>query len=83
MDGAEDAEVGSRTSSTTRLAKNLSASMDIAEDAKVGENDSGNNKMVKNHLFPKSQMDLQGILPLYIPKKDEFFLIVFGHYWSF
>ena len=39
MDRAEDAEVGSGTSSITRLAKNLSLYM--AEDTEVGGNGDG------------------------------------------
>ena len=46
-DMAEDAEVGSGTSSITRSAKNSSASVNMAEDAEVGENDGGDNEMVK------------------------------------
>ena len=38
---AEDAKIGSKTSSITRLAKNLP--LDMAEDAKVGGNSNGNN----------------------------------------
>ena len=52
IDGAEDAEVGSKTSSTTRSAKNLSASVDMAEDVEVGGNgDGGDNKMVEKITF--------------------------------
>ena len=47
MNGAEDAEVGSRTSSTTRLVENLSALVDMVEDAEVGEGDDGDDEMVK------------------------------------
>ena len=52
-DMAEDAEVGSRTSSTTRSAENLSASVDMAEDAEVGENAGDNDEMVKRSPFKK------------------------------
>ena len=46
MDGAEDAEVRSGTSSTTRSAKN--SPLDMAEDAEVGGNgDGGNDKTVE------------------------------------
>ena len=49
---AEDAEVGSATSSTTRLAKNSSASVDIAEDAEVGGNgDSADDETVEKITF--------------------------------
>ena len=44
---AKDAEVGSRSSSTTRLAENLSALVDMAEDAEVSEGDGGDDEMVK------------------------------------
>ena len=56
MDGAEDAEVGSGTSSTTRSAENSSASVDMAEDAEVGGNgDGGDNETVeRSPLFKKS-----------------------------
>ena len=48
IDRAEDAEVGSGTSSTTRLAENSSASVYMAEDAKVGGNgDGGDDEMVE------------------------------------
>ena len=47
MDGAEDAEVGSGTSSTTRSAENSSASVDMAEDAEVGEGDGGDDETVE------------------------------------
>ena len=33
-------------------------------------------KWLKNHFFSRSRTDLQGILPLYVPEKDEFPLIV-------
>ena len=46
-DMAEDAEVGSGTSSITRSAKNLSASVDMAKDAEVGEGDGGDDETVK------------------------------------
>ena len=55
MDRAEDAEVGSGTSSTTRSAKNLSASVDMAKDAEVGESGGDDDKTVeKSPLFKKS-----------------------------
>ena len=45
---AEDAEVGSGTSSITRSAENLSVSVDMAEDAEVGGNGySGDNETVE------------------------------------
>ena len=52
MDRAEDAEVGSRTSSTTRSANNSSASVDMAEEAEVSSNgDGGDDEMVKKITF--------------------------------
>ena len=52
MDRAEDAEFGSKTSSTTRSAENLPSN--IAEDAKVGRNnDGGNDEMVKRSPLSK------------------------------
>ena len=47
---AEDAEVGSGTSSTTRSAENSSTSVDMTENAEVGEDDGGNDETVKDHL---------------------------------
>ena len=52
MDGAEEPEVGSETSSTTRLAKNLPSNM--AENIKVGSNgDNGDDEIVKRSPFSK------------------------------
>ena len=54
MDRAEDAEVGSGTSSTTRSAENLPASVDMAKDAEVGGNgDGGDDETVKKITFQK------------------------------
>ena len=53
MDGAEDAEVGSGTSSTTRSAENSSASVDMAEDAEVGEGDGGDDETVERSPLSK------------------------------
>ena len=60
MDEAEDAEVGSGTSYTTRSAKKLSASMDIDEDAEVGEGDSGDNEPVERSPLSKKPNVLIG-----------------------
>ena len=50
MDGAEDAEVGSGTSSTTRSAENSPS--DMAEDAEVGGNgDGGDDETVEKITF--------------------------------
>ena len=54
LDMAEDADVGSETSSTTRSAKNSSASMDMAEDVEVGEGDGGDDETVKRSPSRKS-----------------------------
>ena len=52
MDGAEDAEIGSGTSSTIRSAKNSSSKM--VEDAKVGGNSNGgDDKMVERSSLSK------------------------------
>ena len=49
---AENAEVDSKTSSTTRSAKNLSASVDMTENAEVGGNgDGGDDETVKKITF--------------------------------
>ena len=53
-DMAKDAEVGSKTSSTTRLAKNSSASVHMVEDAEVGEVDGSDDEMVKKSSSKKS-----------------------------
>ena len=51
-DMAEDAKVGSGTSSTTRSAKNSSASVNMAEDAEVvGNGDGGDNEIVEKITF--------------------------------
>ena len=51
-DMAEDAEVGSGTSSTTRSAKNLPSNM--AENAEVGGNDNGSDdKTIKKSFLSK------------------------------
>ena len=54
MDGAEDAEVGSGISSTTRSSENSLS--DMTENAEVGGNgDGGNDKTVeRSPLFKKS-----------------------------
>ena len=52
-DMAENAGVGSETSFTTKLAKNLSASVDMAKDAKVGEGDGGDVEKIKRSLLSK------------------------------
>ena len=60
---AEDAEVGSRTSSTTRSAENLSASVDIAEDAEVGGNgDGGDDETVERSPLSKKSSGPMGYL---------------------
>ena len=52
MDGAEDAEVESETSSTTRSAKNLP--LDMAEDAEIdGNGNGGDDETVKRLPFRK------------------------------
>ena len=50
----EDAEVDSKTSSTTRSAENLPSSVDIAENAEVGEGDDGDDETVKRSSSKKS-----------------------------
>ena len=52
---AKDAEVGSKTSSTTRSTENFSASVGMAEDVEVSEGDGGDNETFKKlPLFKKS-----------------------------
>ena len=56
LDIAENAEVGIKTRSIMKLAKNLSLLVDMAENAKVDEGgDGGDNKTVEKSLFSKSQ----------------------------
>ena len=61
---AEDAEVGSRTSSTNRLANNLSTSVDMAEDAEVGEGDGGDNETVKRSPSKKPNIPIEYLISL-------------------
>ena len=44
---AENAKVDSKTSYTTRLSKNLSASVDMAEDIEVGKGNDGYDEIIK------------------------------------
>ena len=39
---AKDANIGNKTSSTTRSAKNLLVSVDMAEDAEIAKSNDGN-----------------------------------------
>ena len=55
---AEDAEVGSGTSSTTRLAENSSASVDMAEVAEVGEGDGNDDETVERSPLSKKPSGL-------------------------
>ena len=65
LDMAEDAKVGSKTSSTTRSAKNLSASLDIAKDVKLDGGSKDNDKTVKKSPFYTKLSKPTGIIPLY------------------
>ena len=49
----EDAEVGSGTSSITRSAGNLSASLDMAEDAEICEGDGDDDETVERSPLSK------------------------------
>ena len=62
LDMAENAEVDSGTSSTTRSTKNLSASVDMGEDVEVGEGDDGDNETVKKSPFFKKRNGPMGYL---------------------
>ena len=55
---AEDAEVGSGMSSTTRSAENSSASVDMAEDAEVGEGDGGDDETVERSPSKKPNVPI-------------------------
>ena len=70
MDKAEDAEVRSRTSSTTKLAKNLSASVDMAEDTEVGEGDGGDNETVERLTLSKKSSGPMGYLTFLCSNAD-------------
>ena len=61
MNGVENAEIGSGTSSTTRLAENSSALVDIAEDAEVGKGEGGADETVKRSPSKKPNV-LMGYL---------------------
>ena len=75
---AEDAEVGSKTSSTTRSAKNLP--LDIAEDAELGGNgDSGDDKLVKRSTSRK----LSGLTGYLISLRSDADSILFEKRWVF
>ena len=68
---AEDIEIGSGTSSTTRSAENVSASMDIAEDAQVGENDGDDDEIVKRSPFSKKpNVPIRYLISLYSEKNN-------------
>ena len=69
-DMAEDAEVGSGTSSTIRSAKNLSASVDMAEDAEVGEGDGCDDETVKQSPFKKPNRPMGYLTSLHSEKMD-------------
>ena len=55
---AENAEVGSGTSFTTRSAKNLSALVYMAEDAKIDGNEDSDDETIK-HIYAKNYQKLQ------------------------
>ena len=81
---AEDAEVGSGTSSTSRSAENLPS--DMADDAEVGDNgDDVDDKTVKRSPPKKSNVPMGYLTPLHsnadsIPlAKRGIFLDSFGY----
>lgn len=57
-DMAEDAEAGSETSSTTRSAENLSASVDMAEDTEVGGGGDGGDDETVKRLPPSKKSNV-------------------------
>ena len=59
---AEDVEIGSGTSSTTRSAENLSATVDMTEDAEFSEGDSGDDETVKRSPLSKKPNGTIGYL---------------------
>ena len=81
-DMAEDAEVGSGTSSTTRSAENLSASVDMAEDAKVGKGDDGDDETVERASSKKPNVSM-GYLTSLRSGKRWVSLDIFGYGWDF
>ena len=66
---AEDAEVGSGTSSTTKSAKNLSASMDMTEDTEVDKSDADDDKTVKRSTLSEKPNVPTGYLTTLHSKK--------------
>ena len=67
-DMAKEAEVGNGTSSTTRSAKNSSASVDMVEYAEVGEGDGSNDETVKRSPFKKSSGSIGYLTSLHFEK---------------
>ena len=68
MNGAEDAELGSKTSSTFRSTENSSASVDMAEDAEVAEGDGGDDKTVKQSPSKKPNVPTRYFTSLHFEK---------------
>ena len=69
LDMADDAEVGSGTSSTTRSVKQLSASVDMMEDAEFCEGNSGDDEIVKRLPFKKSSRSTGYFISLHSEKR--------------
>ena len=70
---AEDAEVSSGMSSTTRSAKNLSVSVDMAEDAEVDEGDDSDDKTVKRSPSKKPNISIRYLTSLRSDANSVFF----------
>ena len=71
---AEGAEIGSRMSSITRLAKNLSTSVDIAKNTEVDESDSSDDETVKkSSLLKNSNIPIEYLTSLCSKKRCVFF----------
>ena len=70
---AEDAEIGSRISSTTTSAKNSSLSVKMANDAEVGKDDGSDDETVKRlSLSKKPNMPIKYLTSLHSKKKMSF-----------
>ena len=79
---AEDTQIGSGTSSTTRSAKNLPLNM--AENAEIGGNDDGGDDAMveKSLLFKKPNRPIGYLISLRSGKRWVSFNN-FGHCWGF
>ena len=61
----EDAKVGNKMSSITKLAKNLSASVNMAENAEVNKSDCSDDKTVERSPSKNSSRSMGYFISLY------------------